>query len=77
MKRYIKSSKHPVVFDLKDSLMDVIDIYNGQSKPLSGDWETETAHEQQTIADAFNISLASAKAIMINELGFDPDDNFI
>lgn len=60
-----------------DKLDEVIDKYNGTSSPVSGDWETETADEQQTIADAFNISLDDAKEVMIKLLGFPEDDKFI
>lgn len=56
----------------RDLLWEVIDKYN-TSHPVSGRWEDETAHEQQTIADTFGISLADAKQIMIDELGFDPN----
>ncbi len=56
----------------KDLLWEVIDKYN-TSYPVSGRWEDETAHEQRTIADTFGISLADAKQIMIDELGFDPE----
>lgn len=56
----------------RDLLWEVIDQYN-TSHPVSGRWEDETAHEQQTIADTFGISLADAKQIMIDELGFDPE----
>ena len=60
-----------------DKLMDIIDKYNGTSYPVSGDWDTETAHEQQAIADAFGISLDDAKKVMICRLGFPEDDKFI
>lgn len=56
----------------RDLLWEVIDKYN-TSYPVSGRWEDETAHEQRTIADTFGISLADAKQIMIDELGFDPE----
>lgn len=61
----------------KAKLDEVIDKYNGVSSPVSGDWETETADEQKTIADAFGISLDDAKEVMIQLLGFDKDDKFI
>lgn len=60
-----------------DKLFEVIDVYNGASRPVSGDWDDETAHEQQTIADAFGISLEDAKEVMIKILGFPEDDAFI
>lgn len=60
-----------------DRLAEVIDKYNATSSPVSGDWDTETAAEQQDIADAFGISLEDAKQVMIQKLGFPEDDNFI
>lgn len=59
--------------ELYNKLIDVIDIYNATSVPVSGDWDTETEHEQKTIADTFNISLEDAKRVMIDILGFDED----
>ena len=56
----------------RDLLWEVIDQYN-TSHPVSGNWSDETAHEQRTIADTFGISLADARQIMIDELGFDPN----
>lgn len=53
-----------------DKLWEIAERYN-TSKPVSGDWSTETAHEQQAIADELNISPAKAKKLMIDELGFD------
>lgn len=58
--------------DQKKLVWDIATNYTGSS-PLSGKWEDETAHEQQAIADALGISLADAKQVMIDELGFDPD----
>lgn len=72
MKRVVKASSK-VVFDLMDALIDVVDQYN-TSTPVSGDWDTEADHEMHAIAEAFNISTETAKAIMINELGFEPAD---
>lgn len=60
-----------------DELLDVIDKYNATSSPVSGDWDTETAAEQQDIADHFGISLEDAKQVMIKKLGFPEDDAFI
>lgn len=54
-------------------MYEIAERYN-TSYPVSGDWETETAHEQQAIADEFGISLDDAMHIMIDILGFDPDD---
>ena len=59
-----------------NELWEVIDKYN-TSTPVSGDWDTETAAEQQEIADHFGISLEDAKRVMIDYLGFFDEDNFI
>ena len=59
--------------DNLDKLYDIADRYN-TSSPVSGNWSTETEHEQQAIADAFNISLEAAKKVMINVLGLDDQD---
>ena len=59
--------------DNLDKLYDIADRYN-TSSPVSGNWDTEIAHEQQAIADAFNISLEAAKKVMINVLGLDDQD---
>lgn len=60
-----------------DKLYEVIDKYNATSVPVSGDWDSETADEQRTIADAFGISLEDAKEVMIKILGFPEDDKFV
>ena len=71
MKRFIKSSsRNTTVFDLSDALHDIAEKFV-TSKPLSGDWDSEIDYEVEMIANAFNISTESAKALMINELGFD------
>jgi len=57
-------------------LYEVVDKYN-TSVPVSGDWATETEDEQRTIAKEFNVSLDEAKQIMIDILGFEPDDTFV
>lgn len=59
--------------DNLDRLYDIADRYN-TSSPVSDDWDTEIEHEQQAIADAFNISLEAAKKVMINILGLDNND---
>lgn len=59
--------------DQKDELWEIADSYT-TSSPKSGDWNTETAAEQQEIADHFGISMEDAKQIMIDELGFDEGD---
>lgn len=72
-KRYLKAATNDqeLVYDLRDALDKVTDKYNAASIPVSGDWETETDHEIETIARAFNITEDSAKCLMINELGWD------
>lgn len=60
-----------------DRLYEVIDKYNANSQPISGDWDNETADEQQTIANEFGISLDDAKQVMIEILGFPADDAFV
>ena len=57
----------------RDELWEIADSYT-VSSPKSGDWGTETAAEQQEIADHFGISMEDAKQIMIDELGFDESD---
>lgn len=59
--------------DQKDELWEIADSYT-VSSPKSGDWSTETAAEQQEIADHFGISMDEAKQIMIDELGFGEED---
>lgn len=61
------------IFDNVEDLFDIADRYN-TSSPVSGNWSTEIEHEQQTIADTFNISLEAAKAAMIKILGFKEQD---
>lgn len=53
-----------------DRLWEIAEQYNS-SIPVSGDWDTETQHEQQTISDELGVSMDEAKNIMIDELGFD------
>lgn len=72
-RRLIKADMGDQIIDLLGLLYDVTDKYN-TSHPVSGDWDTEANHEMLTIADAFNISTESAKALMINELGFSERD---
>lgn len=59
-----------------DDLWNIADSFVS-SNPVSGDWETETAAEQQYIAEHFDCSLDQAKEYMVNYLGFDPTDKFI
>lgn len=56
-----------------DDLWNIADSFVA-SQPVSGEWNTETAAEQQYIADHFDCSLEQAKQYMINYLGFEPDD---
>ena len=56
-----------------DDLWNIADSFVA-SQPVSGEWATETAAEQQYIADHFDCSLEQAKQYMINYLGFEPDD---
>lgn len=60
-------------FDNMEDLYDIADKYN-TSSPVSGNRSTEIEHEQQAIADKFNISLEAAKEVMIRILGFDSQD---
>ena len=56
----------------KDLVWEIANRY-ATSWPLSGKWSDETAHEQHAIAEELGVSLAEAKQIMIDELGFDPN----
>lgn len=51
-------------------LYDIADRYNS-STPVSGNWDTETKHEQKAIAWELDVSLDDAKTLMIDVLGFD------
>ena len=57
--------------DQIELLYDIADRYSGVSKPVSGNWKTEVAHEQGAIADELHISQKDAKRVMIDYLGFD------
>lgn len=50
-------------------LEDIVDVYNS-SRPISGSWDTETAHEQRAISKELGISMEEAKQVMIDQLGF-------
>ena len=52
-----------------DKLYRIADRYSA-SRPVSGDWDTETVHEQRAIAKGLGISMKEAKQVMINQLGF-------
>ena len=43
------------------------------SSPVSGDWDTETVHEQEAISNELGVSMDEAKNIMIDQLGFEED----
>lgn len=72
-KRAIKARSANQIVDLESILWDIADRYN-TSQPVSGDWDDETIHEMNAIAEALNISAGSAKALMIHELGFNEED---
>ena len=52
-----------------DKLYRIADRYSA-SRPISGDWDTETVHEQRAIAKGLGISMKEAKQVMIDQLGF-------
>lgn len=55
-----------------DKLYRIADRYS-VSRPVSGDWDTETVHEQRAIAKGLGISMKEAKQVMIDQLGFTED----
>lgn len=55
-----------------DKLYRIADRYS-VSRPVSGDWDTETVHEQHAIAKGLGISMKEAKQVMIDQLGFTED----
>ena len=55
-----------------DLLNEIADRYVS-SEPLSGDWDTETEHEQQAIADELGCTLDEARYLMKKYLGFTDD----
>jgi len=55
-----------------ERVWEIADRYN-TSRPISGDWSTETQHEQKAISDELGLSMYEAKRIMIDELGFTED----
>lgn len=57
----------------QEKLYELADRYT-TTDPVSGDWNSETAHEQQAIADEFGITLEEAKQLMIDYLGFSAED---
>ena len=56
----------------EDKLWEIAERYN-TSKPVSGDWSTETEHELNAIAEELGISKYSAQYLMISRLGFSED----
>lgn len=44
------------------------------SNPVSGDWDTETLHEFNAIKHECGLSDEAAMGVMIDYLGYDPDD---
>lgn len=56
-----------------DALDEISERYSA-SAPISGDWNTETQHEQKAISDELHISMSDAKDIMISQLGFQQCD---
>ena len=56
-----------------DRLNEIAERYN-TSYPVSGDWSTETEHELNAIAQEFKLPRQLAKKVMIDWLGFDPED---
>lgn len=65
----VANTKQPLEYDLVDAMLRVIDNHIKHSdipeSPAKG-----TEGEMKSIAAAFNISRESAKALMINELGY-------
>ena len=55
-----------------DKLYGIADRYN-VSRPVSGDWDNETVHEQRAISKELGLSMEEAKQVMINQLGFTED----
>lgn len=57
----------------EQELEEIVDRYN-TSTPVSGDWDTETEHEQKAIASKFDLTMDEAKEVMKEKLGFEDDD---
>ena len=55
-----------------DKLYGIADRYN-VSRPVSGDWDNETVHEQRAISKELGLSMEEAKQVMIDQLGFTED----
>lgn len=58
----------------KDLVWDVANDFTGQTSPITDSWNHDTLLEMKKIADACNCSLEEAAQIMIDELGFEPED---
>ena len=56
----------------QEKLYEIADRYVS-SDPVSGDWDTETSHEQKAISDELGVSLEEAKQLMKEYLGFTDD----
>lgn len=69
----IASTLQPLVYDLREGMMEVIENYIHNSS-IDERLESEIEDEMKAIAAAFNISRESAKYLMINELGFEETD---
>ena len=53
-----------------DKLDEIADRYSA-SKPVSGDWSSETEHELNAISNELRVSRQEAIDLMVNYLGFD------
>ena len=53
---------------------DIANDFAGYSYPITDSWEHDTLLEMKRIADACGCSLEEAAQVMIDELGFEPDD---
>lgn len=60
-------------YDMRQKVDEIAERYV-TSNPVSGRWDTETAHQQNAIAKELGISKEAAKNIMIKRLGFSKDD---
>ena len=56
-----------------DKVDEIADRYSS-SEPVSGHWSSETEHELNAISDELGVSKEEAADIMINYLGFDPQE---
>lgn len=72
VKKAADAIKNPPAKPFLKRLYRIADRYS-TSRPVSGDWDTETVHEQRAIAKGLGISMKEAKQVMINQLGFTED----